>query len=145
MSAHAPRATGPLRRILLATKDPLLRRTRHDVLVSFGYHVAVPSSEGEALTLIQSERFELLILGNTLDDSTKVHLATKYRDQQRHGRVIEIIASFGHPPSGDPDAAVVGLDGPPALQRAIEEQLRFATERSLPALLPESGNNNAGV
>jgi CheY-like chemotaxis protein len=126
MPGPAIRATGPQHRILLATKDPLLRRTRHDVLISFGYHVAAPNGEGEALTLIHSEHFDVLILGDTLDPSHKRQFATKYRLHQPHGRIIEIVFTLGDPPFGNPDAAVVGLDGPRALQRAIEEQLRSA-------------------
>jgi CheY-like chemotaxis protein len=125
MSAPAIRATGPRRRILLATKDPLLRQTRKDVLLSFGYYVSAPVGEVEVLTLIQSEHFDVLILGDTLNPDNKRRFATKYRNQQPHGRVIEIVAAFGYSAFGNPDAAVVGLDGPLALQHAIEEQLRF--------------------
>jgi CheY-like chemotaxis protein len=127
MTGPAICATGPQRRILLATKDPLLRQTRKEVLISFGYHVSAPIGEIDVLTSIQSEHFDVLVLGDTLDPDNKRRFATKYRNRQPHGRVVEIVVAFGYTAFGNPDAAVVGLDGPLALQHAIEEQLRFTS------------------
>src|SRR3954447_25641268 len=105
MSAPAIRATGGPRRILLATKDPLLRHTRKEILTSFGYSVAAPTSDSGSLTLIQSERFDLLILGGTLAPSNKLQFATNYRKLQPRGRIIEIVLTLDDPPFGNPDAA----------------------------------------
>jgi CheY-like chemotaxis protein len=113
------------RRILLATKDPLLRETRKLLVAGFGFYVEAPNDQRETQALIQSESFDLLILGNTLDPETIVGLAAEYRKQQPHGRIIEIVDSAYEEPVDSPDAIVVALDGPLALQHVIEGQLRI--------------------
>ncbi len=78
-------------RILLATKNALLRDTRRTILSKLGYYVVAPTSDSDSLALIQSLPFGLLILGSSLDPESIVTLAKEYRRCQPHGRVLEIL------------------------------------------------------
>jgi CheY-like chemotaxis protein len=124
MSAPVIRPAAPARRILLFSKDPILRYTRAEVLVTFGYNVAAPGSDSESRKLIESQPFEVLILCDTADAASKLSIATVYRDSQPLGRIVEILAAPGNEPLVNPDATVVSLDGPWGLRRVIEEQFR---------------------
>jgi DNA-binding response OmpR family regulator len=110
--------------ILLATADPILRETRQLLLRQFGFEVKAPIGKQQALELIDAESFGFLILGNTLPEKTRIEIASVFRQTQPHARIIEILASPGETPTTNPDAVVVGLDGPLALRAAIEAQLK---------------------
>lgn len=110
-------------RILLATKSAILRNTRKTILSNFGYYVVAPTNDHDALVLIQTQSFGLLILGNTLEPESMVKLADEFRRCQPGGRVLEILLAPGVGTLREPDATVVGVDGPVALQKMIEEQI----------------------
>lgn len=116
-------STSPPRRILLATKDAILRSTRQAIIAGLGYDVVAPATEDEVWNLIKTQPFDLLILGNTLEPETSLHLAAEYRKDQPHGRILEIVKFAGESAAGNPDGTVGNLDGPLALRRAIEDQL----------------------
>src|SRR5512147_2481539 len=126
MSAPVIRLASPARQILLFSKDPLLRYTRAEVLVSFGYFLAAPVSDIETFRSIESQLFDVLILCDTVDPEGKIRVATMYREIQPLGRIIEILPSPSSEPLVNPNATVVGLDGPLALHRVIENLLQQA-------------------
>jgi len=123
MNASAPKEA-PIR-ILLATADAALRESRRALIESFGFHVSTSATETQALQLLQSDQFQLLILGHTLTSAECCKIAKAFRGRQPKGRVIEIARSMDSEPLNNPDAIVVGLDGPIALRETIEGQLRF--------------------
>src|SRR5262245_54108197 len=101
MSASVTKAVP--HRILLATKDPVLRGKCKQLIASFGFYVVAPADEQQAKALIQFQIFDLLILGNTLDPKIGVELATEYRKNQPQGRIIEITAVLDASPFSNPD------------------------------------------
>lgn len=111
--------------ILLATADQALRESRRVLIASFGFQVSASASEAEALRLLESQQFHLLVLGHTLTSHECCTIAKAFRRQQPMGRIIEIARSHDSPPLNNPDATVVGMDGPEALRQTIERQLRF--------------------
>src|SRR4051812_2995405 len=115
--------------ILLATSDPLLRETRKVILRRFGFAVKAPAEQSATLRLIELERFDLLILGNSLPRPARHEIAVAFREKQRQARIIEIFSEPGEPPVSNPDAYVLGLDGPLALRSAVDAQLK----RGLPS------------
>jgi CheY-like chemotaxis protein len=121
MEASAPKRLAT--RILLATADPVLRDTRKAVIENFGFDVKVSTTIQNALDLINSERFEILVLGHTLSSQECCKLARAFRQRRASGRVIEIARYEGAQPLNNPDAVVVGMDGPAALRKTIEAQL----------------------
>ena len=110
-------------RILLATADPVLRHTRKRVMEGFGFEVQAGTTQEHALELINSERFEILVLGHTLSSPECTELARAFRQRRPGGRVIEIARDDSAQPLNNPDAIVVGMDGPAALKKTIEGQL----------------------
>jgi CheY-like chemotaxis protein len=111
--------------VMLATDDPILRETRMLLLHQFGFNVNAPVGKQQALELICAESFAVLILGNTLPETTRIEIATAFRQRQPHGRIIEIITAACEVSIANPDAVVIGLDGPSALRAVIEAQLKF--------------------
>jgi hypothetical protein len=121
MSAIVSRMGTPS--ILLATEDPLLRETRKRILRQFGFEVKAPVGKQQTLELIVAESFGLLVVGNTLSIVARAEIASAFREAQPHARIVEIVSSPGESATTNPDAVVVGLDGPLALKTVIEAQL----------------------
>ena len=114
-------------RILLASPNPVLSQTREALIRSFGFDVSATSGETDAFDMMEGVRFDLLlVIGHSLGSVGAARLAKAFRGHNPRGRVIEIAARPGLPPLNNPDAVVVGLDGPVALQSVLETQLRIA-------------------
>jgi DNA-binding NtrC family response regulator len=111
-------------RILVATSDAALRESRSAVIAALGYSVVAPSDVEEIEGLIKREGFAVLVLGHSLESEMALRLAAHFRRHQPHGRIIEILKMSGSLPTTQSDATLVGLDGPVALQRCVQEQLR---------------------
>jgi DNA-binding response OmpR family regulator len=113
-------------RVLLATEDPGLRGTRAALLSSFGLQTITSDSTQDALELIRSYAFDLLVLGNTLSVDACKSISAAFRRHVPHGRVVEIVSATREDRKDDPDATVIGLDSPLELHRVVQEQLHVA-------------------
>ncbi len=111
-------------RILLATADDTLRHTRTQILRSFGFEVDASQSKQHAIDLFRTGKFDILVLGNTLDAPACRELGAAFRQWQPRGRVVEILDAISSGPKNNPDATVVALSGPLVLREVIEAQLR---------------------
>jgi hypothetical protein len=97
--------------------------TRQAVIESLGYEVFAPTDERDFLKVIRDEKIDLLVLGSSLESPTVHRLVFAFRFLRPTGRIVEIISHQGVEASRNADEVVVGLDGPPALQRAVERLL----------------------
>lgn len=119
-------------RVLLATADPLLRETRRALIRSFGFEVIASSTVEDTTELLLSNRFELLVLGHSLTSKDCCAVAKVFRQHHPHGRIVEIASSPAMPPLNNPDATVVGMDGPDALRTILEQQAQVAQRKAPP-------------
>lgn len=113
-------------RVLLATADPTLRATRTALLRRFGLNAVASVSAEDAINLIRSTAFDLLVLGNTLSPEECSAISRAFKQFRPHGRIIEIVPASGDDCKDSPHATVVGLDGPQALHRVVQEQIEYA-------------------
>jgi CheY-like chemotaxis protein len=122
----ADRASGPEQRlrILSASIDPGLNRSRALLLRHYGFDVTTSESKEHAHEQIERSRFDVMIFGNTLPRDTCWELAKIFRHHNSEGKIIEIIPSPWAAPKNQPDASVVGTAEP--------EQLITAIRRTLP-------------
>ena len=89
------------KRILIISHDRILRATRSALLVSAGYEVATAESADEALTLLDSDRFDLALIGRK---SLQPGPALDQRLRERHPRLLilkiaEVIEEASQHPS----------------------------------------------
>ena len=101
-------------RILSASTDSHLNRSRAALLRHQGFETLTTESEETAIALIKTTPFHILIFGSTLATDTCWRLAAIYREHNPKGKIIEILPLAFMTPKNRPDATVwrcLGLDG----------------------------------
>jgi DNA-binding response OmpR family regulator len=102
-------------RILSASSDPSLNQARALLLRHYGFDVTTSESKEGAHEQIEGLRFDVLIFGSTLPSDTCWELAQAFRRHNAEGKIVEIIPSPWASAKNQPDATVVGSDGPEKL------------------------------
>jgi hypothetical protein len=121
----ADRASGeklPIR-ILSASLDSGLNRSRALLLRHYGFDVTTSESKEHAREQIERSRFDVLIFGNTLPQDTCWELAAVFRRHNSKGKIIEIVPSPWAAPKNQPDFSVVGTAEPDQLISTIRRTL----------------------
>jgi CheY-like chemotaxis protein len=114
-------------RVLSASIDRNLNRSRALLLRRYGFQVTTSNSPEHATEKIASSAFDVLIFGTTLPRDTCWQLADVFRRRNSRGKIIEIIPAAWSAPKNKPDATVVSTDQAEALITTIQ-QLRGGTE-----------------
>jgi DNA-binding response OmpR family regulator len=99
---------GKILRVLSASADAALAYSRELLLRSLGCEVKTSLSQSEAKALLESEHFDLLVLGNSLTPRTCRELAKDFRFHNPSGKIIEILSARWHDPMNQPDTTTVG-------------------------------------
>jgi len=110
-------------RVLSASTDPGLNRTRGLLLRHYGFDVTTSESKDHAREQIEQVRFDVLVFGSTLPRDTCWELAGVFRQRNVAGKVIEIIPTRRAAPKNQPDATIVSSDEPTRLAALIHEFL----------------------
>lgn len=110
----------PLIRILSASTDPYLNRSRAALLRHNGFETLTTESEATAMALMKTSQFDILIFGSTLSSDTCWRLAAIYRQHNPKGKIIEILPAPFMLPKNRPDATVVSAE-PERLIHTIQE------------------------
>jgi CheY-like chemotaxis protein len=77
------------KRILIVCDDESLRSTRALVLESAGYHVKTVSSDDKAMKLLETETFDLVLIGRDLTDVEK-QIDQRLRERYADLRTLKI-------------------------------------------------------
>ena len=106
-------------RILSASTDASLNRTRALLLEYHGFTVTACESKEEAHQELERTLYDVLIFGSTLPRDTCWELAGVFRQRNSKGRIIEIIPAPWATPKNQPDATIVSGDEPTNLINLI--------------------------
>jgi len=109
-------------RILSASVDANLNRSRALILREHGFEVTASESVHEAREHMQSQSFDVIIFGSTLPRDTCWTLAGVFRNLNPKGTIIEILPSPWAAPKNNPDVTVVSCDDPTELISAIRDR-----------------------
>lgn len=110
-------------RILSASVDPGLNRSRALLLRRHGFEVITSESTEHAREQLNSTTFDVLIFGSTLGRDACWELAETFRKRNSRGRIIEILPHVDASPKNQPDALVVSAEEPSKLVTAIHDNL----------------------
>ncbi len=102
-------------RVLSASVDPGLNRTRGLLLRHHGFDVVTSDSLQHAREQIENGVFDVLIFGSTFPSDTCWQLAGAFRKHNATGRIIEILPSPWAAPKNRPDATVASDQEPTKL------------------------------
>ncbi len=111
-------------RVLSASFDAGLNRSRALLLRDHGFDVETSESLETAHHLIENRKFDVLIFGSTLPSDACWTLGQAFRKHHAAGKIIEILPSPWAAPRNRPDATVVGSDEQAKLVAAIRETAR---------------------
>ena len=114
-------------RVLSASMDPRLNRSRAQLLRDHGFDVTTSESSQHAREQIQSSAFDVLIFGPTLPRDACWELAKVFRQRNFDGKIIEILPSPQALIKNQPDAVVVRAEEPSKLVGTIHNNLQKAT------------------
>ena len=110
-------------RVLSASIDRNLNRSRALLLRRYGFHVTTSNSQEHATEKLSTSSFDVLIFGTTLPRDTCWQLAEVFRRHNARGKIIEIIPAAWSAPKNKPNATVVSTDQAEALITTIQHQL----------------------
>jgi DNA-binding NarL/FixJ family response regulator len=110
-----------MKKVLSCSVDDDLRWLRERILVGAGCKVISSMDKREALQLLSSETFDVLLLGHSLSAASMDELCSAFRKSSPHGRIVAV-AGRGEPPRGNVDDVVHGLEGPEALIKAVLQE-----------------------
>jgi len=98
--AHAElrRQTNPLKRVLVADDDDVLRQLIADSLAGYGYDVEAAENGAIAWEALQAKHYDLLITDNSMPEITGIGLVRKLRD---HGLTLPVVMATGETPTED--------------------------------------------
>ena len=108
------------KRVLSFGNDPAVVQLRNAVMAAAGYRVSTPHSPDDIPKLLESESFDIVVLGHTIPRKERVELIKRIRALQKN---LPILSLYTSPDSMDrlADCEVNALEGPEALVRAIHE------------------------
>jgi DNA-binding NtrC family response regulator len=109
-------------RILSASVDANLNRSRALVLREHGFEVIASESVDEAREHMKQQSFDVIIFGSTLPRDTCWTLAGVFRNRNPKGTIIEILPSPWAAPKNNPDVTLVSCDDPSELVAVIRER-----------------------
>ena len=116
-------AKKPAIRILSASMDAGLNRSRALLLREHGFDVNTSESLEQATQLIEAEHFDVLIFGSTLSRDACWTLAEAFRKRHAAGKIVEILPSPWSTPRASVDATVVGSEEPAKLVASIQQHV----------------------
>jgi hypothetical protein len=108
-------------RVLSASVDSGLNRSRAMLLQDHGFDVATSESLEHAREQIAKHTFDVLIFGSTLPTDICWQLAEVFRVRNPSGRIIEILPSPWTAPKNRPDATIVSSDEAAKLITTVQE------------------------
>src|SRR5215469_6573644 len=97
-------------RVLSASVDLGVSRTRVMLLRQFGFDATFSESKRHALELIEKKAFDVLVFGSALSRDTGWELAGVFRTHNSKGKIIEIIPTVWTATRYRPDATVLDSD-----------------------------------
>jgi len=108
------------KRILSVGKDPVVVQLRNAVMAAAGYRVSSPHGMADIPKLLESERFDIVVLGHTIPRGERIKLIKSIRAQAKN---VPILSLYTSPDTMDrtADCEVNALDGPEALLRGIHD------------------------
>lgn len=108
-------------RVLSASVDSGLNRSRALLLQHHGFDVRTSESLEHAREQIAKHTFDVLIFGSTLPTDICWQLAEVFRVRNPNGRIIEILPSPWAAPKNRPDATIVSSDEAAKLITTVQE------------------------
>jgi DNA-binding response OmpR family regulator len=128
MGCVEPQTAKQTIRVLTASVDPHLNRSRAQLLRDHGFDVITSESTDHAREQIQSSTFDVLIFGPTLPPDACWELAKVFRKRNFDGKIVEILPSSEALIKNQPDAVVVSSEEPSKLVGTIRKNLQRTTE-----------------
>lgn len=113
----------PRRRILSISSSIGLLLTRNDLLAVAGYSVASPRRPEEAPTLFAAERFDAVLIGDSVTPRVRKQLIEHFR-KRSDVPIIYVYADPRRPDEPLADECVDASGDPQPLLQAIERQLK---------------------
>jgi hypothetical protein len=110
-------------RVLSASDDLGLSRSRVLLLQQFGYDAMYSESKEHARDLIENTGIDVLIFGSALTRDTCWELAGVFRARNSKGKIVEVLPAPWSAPKNRPDATVVGSDEAEHLDDTIRSLL----------------------
>ena len=109
-------------RVLSASVDANLNRSRALILRDQGFEVIASESVEDAREHMQNQSFDVIIFGSTLPRDTCWTLAGVFRNRNPKGTIIEILPSPWAAPKNNPDVTIVSCDDPKELVSVIRQR-----------------------
>lgn len=117
------------RRVLSVSSNIGLLLTRNDLLAVAGYSVASPRSPEDAPTLFATDRFDVVLLGDSVSPRLRKRLIQHFR-QSRSVPIIYVYVDRSRPDEPLADECVDVSGDPEPLLRAIERQIKAYSARA---------------
>ncbi|HKW17100.1 MAG TPA: hypothetical protein VJO35_06300 [Terriglobales bacterium] len=107
------------RAVISVGKSPNLLLLREAILQSSGYSVFSTADFAEAVSAVQREHFDVLLVCYSVPNEWRAELIEKFRRHCPGGRVVAITDRPITQCPVDADELVYGIEGPDALMHAV--------------------------
>lgn len=131
-------ATRPVS-VLVAEDNAVNRRLIETLLQSAGHHVTAVANGKQALTLAESQVFDLVFMDVEMPEMDGIEATAAMRESELRGTHVPIYALTAHALSGDRERCLAGgMDGYLSKPVNIDELLRLVSEVAAQRSSPES-------
>jgi hypothetical protein len=113
-------------RILSISRNPTLLATRNDALALSGYAVASPKQPSEGVLMLQRERFDAVVIGDSVEPEVRKVMIPALRNVRPELPILFVYAEPETPAESLADVSVDVTPGPTPLVRALDNRLRKA-------------------
>ena len=115
------------------------RRLIETLLQSAGHHVTTAANGKQALTLAESQIFDLVLMDLEMPEMSGLEATAAIRESELRGAHVPIYALTAHALSGDRERCLAGgMDGYLSKPVNIDELLRIVSELAADRQAPES-------
>ncbi len=111
-------------RILMMGRQRELALYRAEVLRHYGFLVSIPTTEAEALAVIERGDFDIAVLSYTLPDSAVQQIAEAVRERCPECPIVTIVQTLRTDRRIAPDAVVLADNGPDELLAALHKVMQ---------------------
>ena len=111
------------KKLLLLSADPELSALRGHALAHAGFAVTRAQSRKEALTLLEHEKFDVLVMSYSMSSENISEMAELFRNQNPNSPIVTVAKGRWQDLEIEFDSAVSGEEGPEALIEMVETVL----------------------
>jgi DNA-binding response OmpR family regulator len=106
--------------ILMVSHNRELSLLRQAVLKAQGVSCVFCETQSEALDAIERELFDAMAVCHTVPEETIEEIHQAFSKRNPDAGVVLILKDWTQEKKDDPDAVILGIEGPNALRRALE-------------------------